>query len=361
VSNLPGCIPLLQVRAEESILRALASNLNAHYCLGIDQEVIVMRGMCASPNSNKVGQLAIIGSSHTRRMSASDALRSVQFIENLPRWTPTAATIAATKSILAAAKLTETDCLVLDCFSNSIYTSTNEMGYASPAFQDAASHYHLEGAAELAPGRSLRVIAGMVKELVEVSGAAKVIMLLPLPRYVKEGCCNNVAHISNIGSASYFETLNSAAHVVKNIVEEVLGDGGKQPLCLSPLSAFGESLLDIILSDGRSIWLTGEPVHLTPAAYGDIAAMVMEAWNSSDQHQRRRVDSIVEDSCNRRGRRGGPAGGARDGNVGHGSIRGGGWPPARRDSSGGGLWRTASGSRGGYNCFGSGGHRYNPY
>jgi hypothetical protein len=72
VVNLPGRIPTLQVRAEESILSALASDLNAHYCLGIDQEVIVMRGTCASPNSNQVGRLAIIGSSHTRRMLASD-------------------------------------------------------------------------------------------------------------------------------------------------------------------------------------------------------------------------------------------------------------------------------------------------
>jgi hypothetical protein len=49
------------------------------------------------------------------------------------------------------------------------------------------------------------------------------------------------------------------------------------------------------------------------------------------------IDSIMEDSSNRRGRRGGPAGGLRGGNTGRGGIRGGGWPPARRDSSRGGL------------------------
>jgi hypothetical protein len=112
-----------------------------------------------------------------------------------------------------------------------------------------------------------------------VSGAAKVIVLLPMPRYVKEGCCSNAAHVTNIQSAGYLEMLSSAAHVVKNVMEEVLGDGGKQPLYYSPLSAFGgESLLECRSSDGRSIWPTGDPVHLTPAAYGDIAAMIIETW-----------------------------------------------------------------------------------
>jgi hypothetical protein len=195
-------------------------DLNEHYCLGLDDEVNVMRGTCANPNANLVGRLAVVGSSHSRRLSASDALRDSAFIENLPRWTPTAATVAAAKSVIAAAKLTEHDCLLLDCFSNSTLTGTNSMGYASPAFQDAAGRYHLEGAVELAPGRSLRVIAGMLKELVEVSGAAKVIIMLPVPRYVKERCCSNTAHVSNIASPGYSEMLGSATHVVKSIVEE---------------------------------------------------------------------------------------------------------------------------------------------
>jgi hypothetical protein len=195
-----------------------------------------------------------------------------------------------------------------------------------------------------------------------VSGAAKVIVLLPTPRYVKEGCCSNAAHVTNIKSAGYLEMLSSAAHVVKNVMEEVLGDGGKQPLYYSPMSAFGgESILECRASDGRSVWQTGDPVHLTPAAYGDIAAMILETWKSGDQHQRRRVDSIVEDGGARRGRQGTPAGGGRGGSGVRGGGRGGGWQPARRDSSGGGQWRTSGSGRGGYSGYGGGGRRYNPY
>jgi hypothetical protein len=337
-------------------LRALVTDLNEHYCLGLDNEVNVMRGTCANPNANLVGRLAVVGSSHSRRMSASDALRDSAFVENLPRWTPTPATVAAAKSVIAAAKLTEQDCLVLDCFSNSTFTGTNIMGYASPAFQDAAGRYHLEGAVELAPGRSLRVIAAMLKEMVEVSGAAKVIIMLPVPRYVKERCCSNTAHVSNLASPGYSEMLGSAAHVVKNIVEEEMEGCSKRPLCLNPLEGFGNgSLAECRASDGSCIWMAGDPVHLSAAAYGDIAAMVRDCWiNNTEPQLRRRVDSIVEEVSRGRGRRGGPAGGQRGGSGGRG-----GWNPARRDGGGGGRgWNSG---RGGNSYFGGGGRRYNPY
>jgi hypothetical protein len=193
------------------------------------------------------------------------------------------------------------------------------MGYASPAFQDAAGKYHLEGAVELAPSRSLRVIAGILKELVEVSGAARVILLLPLPRYVKESCCSTNTHVTNINATSYHEMLSSAAHVVKNIVDEELKDCGKQLLCLSPLAGFGnDSLADCKSSDGESIWHTGDPVHLTAAAYNDITALVRHA-------------------------------GGQRGN--RGNFRGNGWNPARRDSSSGGQGRRGNSGRGSYNFY----------
>jgi hypothetical protein len=299
-------------------------DLNAHYCLGIDKDVNVMRGTCANPNANLVGRLAVVGSSHSRRASASDALKDSFFIENLPCWTPTAASAAAVKTVIAAAKLNEHDCLVLDCFTNSTYTGTNTMGYASPAFQDAAGRYHLEGAVELAPGRSLRVIARMLKELVEVSGAAKVIVMLPVPRYVNEGCCNNTSHVSNINSPGYHEMLGSANHVIKSIVEEEMEGCSKQPLCLNPLAGFGNSsLTECKPSDSRSIWMGGDPVHLSAAAYSAIAALVRDAWlNNSEPQLRIRVDSIVEDVSRGRGRRGGPGAGQRGGSGWSGRLQG---------------------------------------
>jgi hypothetical protein len=95
--------------------------------------------------------------------------------------------------------------------------------------------------------------------------------------------------------------------------------------------------------------MAGYPVHLSAAAYGNIAAMVRDSWiNNTEPQLRRRVDSIVEDVGRSRGRWGGLGGGQRGASGGRG-----GWNPARRDSS--------SGGRGGNSYFGGGGRRYNPY
>jgi hypothetical protein len=71
-----------------NIVNALAADLNKNYCLKIDQNISVERGVGALPNGDRSGRCAIIGASHSRRLMASAALKSVTMIKDLPRWTP---------------------------------------------------------------------------------------------------------------------------------------------------------------------------------------------------------------------------------------------------------------------------------
>ena len=68
----------------------------------------------------------------------------------------------------------------------------------------------------------------------------------------------------------------------------------------NPLSCFGkvEDLADLQSSAGLSIWREDDPVHLTEAAYGDIAAVISaQAETTSRQPQaglaRKRLASVV--------------------------------------------------------------------
>jgi hypothetical protein len=67
---------------------ALAADLNKNYCLKIDPNICVERSVGALPNDNRSGRIAIVGASHSRRLMASVALKSVTTIKDLPRWTP---------------------------------------------------------------------------------------------------------------------------------------------------------------------------------------------------------------------------------------------------------------------------------
>jgi hypothetical protein len=112
----------------------------------------------------------------------------------------------------------------LDLFSNDAYIGTTPRGFSSPPFRDERGKWHVEGAVDVAPLKSLRIIAKMAVNMVKACGHAKVIIALPLPRYVLASCCDNRKHVENLDDDDYESILTAAAHVVRGLMEEELED-----------------------------------------------------------------------------------------------------------------------------------------
>jgi hypothetical protein len=124
----------------------------------------------------------------------------------------------------------------------------------------------------VAPTRALRRTARMATELAIAAGPALVIVCLPLPRYVLMPCCNDDTHIDNFDTAGYKAILRSGQTAVKEALEEAMA----RVLYLDPLVAFGDSpLREMSTVGGDLIWCEDDAVHLTPAAYGDVMAVVI--------------------------------------------------------------------------------------
>jgi hypothetical protein len=66
---------------------------------------------------------------------ASVALKSVTTIKDLPRWTPENEIVDEIVKRITDTKLAESDCAVLDLFSNDAYIGTTPRGFSSPAFR----------------------------------------------------------------------------------------------------------------------------------------------------------------------------------------------------------------------------------
>jgi hypothetical protein len=184
---------------------------------------------------------------------------------------------------------------------------------------------------DVAPLKSLRIVAKMAVTLVKACGSAKVIVMLPLPRYVLASCCNNKKHVENLDEDDYESILTAAAHVVRSLMEEELEECSRQPVFFNPVAAFSGEYLRSMTADGSCVWLTDDPVHITEAAYDAVGVSLLELWQNPDQGSRRRVASIVEgDSVlptggrGSRGGRGGRGGGGR-GQRGWSSGRGSQW------------------------------------
>jgi hypothetical protein len=165
--------------------------------------------------------------------------------------------------------------LILDIFSNSMYMGSTEDGLPTPAFRDEEGKYHVSGYMDVAPTAALRRLAGMGKRLAEAAGNAATIFMLPLPRYVAAPCCEDDSHIENFVADDYEDMLRSGPEEVAAAVEREMTGSNKSYTVLDPVASFkGESLKALTTTNGASIWLQDDPVHLTPAAYAELTAAI---------------------------------------------------------------------------------------
>jgi hypothetical protein len=104
---------------------------------------------------------------------------------------------------------------------------------------------------------------------------AKVVFVIPLPRYVLSGCCADPEHVSNHLSGELAAEFAGAEKSLRDAAD--LGEKTGKARLLNILSFFGscESLpQDLTTVDGTSIW-AGDGVHLTSNASRVAARRLM--------------------------------------------------------------------------------------
>jgi hypothetical protein len=82
--------------------------------------------------------------------------------------------------------------------SNSAYQGKDEDGLHIPAEKSHEDgRYHLYGDLQLAPPSAFKNCLKQMEKMLAFVGGAKVVFVIPLPRYVLSGCCKDSAHVSN--------------------------------------------------------------------------------------------------------------------------------------------------------------------
>ena len=100
------------------------------------------------------------------------------------------------------------------------------------------------------------------KPILDAASVAAIVLMAPTPRYVRNGCCENPDHISNIESDSYEEEL----HLVVSHFRAAVATLPAANICriFDVCQRFGQgdySAKDVDTGDGLSIWLSRDPVH----------------------------------------------------------------------------------------------------
>jgi len=198
---------------------------------------------------------------------------------------------------LSQYKPTEADIFILDLFSNVIFMGTDEEGMATKAYRGEDGVYHIPGQLDVATQSILKSCMKASLPILEEAREAKLIFVLPLPRYAGGACCSDPEHIANFDEADYDSTLRDGARAAEKVIEMELKRMGREATIYDPLTPFETNvpLAEIRGSSGMCIWAASDPVHLSNSAYNDVLNGIMSVASDviNTTGGRQRLTSII--------------------------------------------------------------------
>jgi hypothetical protein len=117
----------------------------------------------------------------------------------------------------------------------------------------------------------------MVDLIISNTGEAKIVLTVPLPRYVLVACCDDTSHVSNRQDPDFLREISGSEKCLSEAA--AAGKRTAKARILNVLEFFGpleSPLQELTTVDGTSTW-AGNGVHLTSNATR-VAAMKMMAY-----------------------------------------------------------------------------------
>jgi pyruvate/2-oxoglutarate dehydrogenase complex dihydrolipoamide acyltransferase (E2) component len=133
-----------------------------------------------------------------------------------------------------------------------------------------------------------------------MGGGARLVILVPMPRYVRNPCCDDGGHVTNQGEKEFYEEFLSAE---KRLLDAAAaGDRTREAKVIDLCKLFGSAetpLQELTTPDGTSVW-AGDGVHLTSPAYRVAARLIAAELERSAMgeagepaNKRQRLESVV--------------------------------------------------------------------
>jgi hypothetical protein len=161
---------------------------------------------------HNTGRLVFIGGSNLGRIGKAAAKKNGHMIVGLTvkGWIPKSVKIDRLCETLKKLNLTE-----IDSMSNTAYLGTDEDGLPIPAEKsEEDGRYHLSGDLQLPPPPSaFKSTMKLVEKIISNTGGAKILLVVPLPRYVLVACCDDTSHVSNRQDPDFFREISGSEKV----------------------------------------------------------------------------------------------------------------------------------------------------
>ncbi len=228
------------------------------------------------------GRLVIVGASHMCR--TAEYLSSECIYLAYPGFKPDREKIQDIANRLESLKLGTDDRVVLDLLSNSACMGTDGDGLPKPSYREGGGSYHILGSLTTAPPTNLKKALEACSPIIGPIGMSSVLLVVPIPRYVVGNCCADPNHVENFEKADFEDDLLEAQEQHRRILSAWGVAGGLNfdiidpPAIVHPMEPL---LRRRVTSGGALLWCQGDPVHLSPEAYRDLAGALREEGDGS--------------------------------------------------------------------------------
>jgi hypothetical protein len=205
-------------------------------------------------------------------------------------------------------KLNSKDTVVLDLLSNSAFMGTDSSGLPTEIVRMTDGGYHVIGSLTAAPISCVKKTLAVCAPMVEALRNTGVVLLSPVPRYMHVKCCEDQSHVENFDDPEIEDEIGDALEAYKKVLQNwgienelmftVIDPTILNDTCDCPIKSR-------VTEDGESIWSRRDPVHMTGAAYRNLATVISDtalsvdptdsasATGSGSAHKRRRAESVV--------------------------------------------------------------------
>jgi hypothetical protein len=148
------------------------------------------------------------------------------------------------------------DTIIFAVLDNSTYNALAPNGDIIPARRDNMGKYHIDGELLLSSKSALFANFNALKPLLEKARPMGGVLMSPLPRYVKTGCCDDAEHMQDRNSAEFLDRMKSELREIAiSLKNQVFTANMKFIKILDPAVALRSLAED-------DIW-ESDPVHLS--------------------------------------------------------------------------------------------------
>jgi hypothetical protein len=303
IDNLPVSISPLTEEDERCIMEQLLSEIADTYAIDINKYPILSRCNGApvfDDESNGDARIFVIGASHAVRLVGGLAEKGLNII-NLakPGWKfddEAACEIGKKLQNYGAGK---EDCLIIDPLSNSIFCGSDIDGkLIDPIKEDGI--WHIPGSLTVRSKPYIKQILQKLKSTLE-NLECKIILLVPIPRYISAPCCDNPEHISNRLEIEFAAEISGEMERVEEMLDAWAQSWAAPAMVLGfrAVADDPEAPLGDLTISAAPLWLEADPVHAAPEFYAALASAAESCWEemcgeiSPPASKRARLESFI--------------------------------------------------------------------